>query len=150
MKRKKIWIFTAIIFILIVFGVSVFIFYKKYVGINKVCFNDNCFSVEVARSPDELGRGLMFRESLPQDEGMLFIFEKSGYYNFWMKNTLIPLDMIWINESKEVVFIANDVQPCAQDPCPEIVPNRVAKYVLEVNAGAVGKIGLIVGSKAQF
>ena len=62
--------------------------------------------------------GLMFRENMDSDRGMLFIFEKEGEYPFWMKNTLIPLDIIWINKDKEVVFISENAQPCEEGkPC---------------------------------
>ena len=54
----------------------------------------------------------MFRESLNENSGMLFIFPKEDFHNFWMKNTLIPLDIIWINSAKEIVFIENNAQPC--------------------------------------
>lgn len=92
----------------------------------------------------------MFRENLPQDEGMLFIFNEEGSYPFWMKNTLIPLDIIWIDENKEVVFISENSQPCKDDFCSNINPGRSAKYVLEVNGGIAKKIGLKTGDSINL
>ena len=115
---------------------------------NQVCINDNCFYVELATTPEDRARGLMFREHLDPDKGMLFIFEEEGVHSFWMKNTLIPLDIIWISEDQEVVFISKNTQPCKTDICPSINPGKKAKYVLEVNGGISDKLELSVGDKA--
>jgi len=71
--------------------------------INQVCFGDKCVQVEVVRKEEELHRGLQFRTSLAPDGGMLFVFQKSGPYAFWMKDTLIPLDMIWMDSERRIV-----------------------------------------------
>ena len=92
----------------------------------------------------------MFREELDSNEGMLFIFNDEAAYSFWMKNTLIPLDIIWLNRGKEVVFISKNVQLCENDSCPLISSNKKALYVLELNAGMADKIGLNVGDKMRF
>ena len=91
---------------------------------NEVCFEDNCFNVEIVADYASRARGLMFRENLSENSGMLFIFEQEGIYPFWMKDTLIPLDMIWISEEKKIVFIARDVQPCKTQTCQIISPNK--------------------------
>ncbi len=145
----------AVLFLLVAIAVVVFVFVsrnnsspEKY---GRVCFRDNCFSTEMARTDTERTRGLMFRESLATDGGMLFVFDREDTYPFWMKNTLIPLDIIWINKSKEVVFIAENVQLCQTEICPNINPNnKAAKYVLEINGGLALKIGLKIGDKADF
>ncbi|MFA5877867.1 MAG: DUF192 domain-containing protein [Candidatus Staskawiczbacteria bacterium] len=116
----------------------------------QVCFDNNCFNVETADNVAKQKNGLMLREELKNDQGMLFIFSKEDIYPFWMKNTLIPLDIIWLNENKEVVFINENTQPCLISPCPDIVPTEKAKYVLEINAGLVNETGLSVGSKLDF
>ena len=90
---------------------------------------------EIVDTPDAVERGLMFRESLGPNEGMLFVFEKAGFYPFWMKNTLIPLDIIWIDEAWRIVSIAESVPPCRADPCPTYPPAGDARYVVEVSAG---------------
>jgi len=117
---------------------------------SEVCFTGGCFAVEVADTPEERQQGLMFRESLAPGSGMLFDFGKEGEYAFWMKNTLIPLDMIWMNGTGQVVFIARDVQPCKSDPCPSIFPASRARYVLEVSAGTAERLGLRIGDSAAI
>jgi len=117
---------------------------------SKVCFGENCFNVEIANTPESRAKGLMFRESLGSDKGMLFVFEKEEVYPFWMKNTLIPLDMIWMDSSNSVVFIAKNATPCKTEICPSISPGKKALYVLEINAGISDKIGIKSGDRATF
>lgn len=87
---------------------------------------------------------------MENNHGMLFIFEVEGNYPFWMKNTLIPLDMIWINKELEVVHIAKDVQPCKTISCPSTNPQANALYVFEINAGLAEQSNIEVGSKVTF
>jgi uncharacterized membrane protein (UPF0127 family) len=104
---------------------------------------------ELAYTNESRSRGLMYREYLAPDAGMLFIFEISEPQSFWMKNTKIPLDLIWLNERKEVTYFVT-AEPCKNDPCPSYLPMQKAKYVLEVNAGFVKKNGLKLGSQLEF
>jgi uncharacterized membrane protein (UPF0127 family) len=92
----------------------------------------------------------MFRGKLDLNKGMFFIFENEGEYSFWMKNTLINLDIIWINKDKEVVFISKNTQPCSSDSCLTFNSDKKAQYVLELNGGVTDKIGLNVGDKVIF
>ncbi len=124
-----------------------FLFFYLAPGQASVCFKDFCFKVEIAKTSAELSMGLMFRKALDQDMGMLFIFDKEALYPFWMKNTLIPLDMIWINSNNKVIFIAENVQPCKNLICPEINPGVAAKYVFEINAGISRKMGMKIGDE---
>jgi len=117
---------------------------------NKVCFQDKCFSVELAMTPEARTQGLMFRNELGPQEGMLFIFPTEEIYPFWMKNTYIALDIIWLNKSKEVVFVKEGAQPCSEESCPVIHPDQKALYVLEVIAGTVRNAGLKVGDSFSF
>ena len=114
---------------------------------NQVCFENQCFQVELALTQQEQAKGLMFREKLDENKGMLFVFKEEAVYPFWMRNTLIPLDIIWLNYEKEVVFISKNTQPCPSDLCPSINPEKTAKYVLELNAGTADKIGLQPGDQ---
>ncbi len=93
--------------------------------------------VEIADTPATRQMGLMFRENLLPSEGMVFIFDEPGYFPFWMKNTLIPLDMLWLDAEGRVVSIAQSVPPCEADPCPSYPPDpgSTATYVVEVVAG---------------
>ncbi|MBF0522710.1 MAG: DUF192 domain-containing protein [Candidatus Omnitrophica bacterium] len=123
---------------------------KKSPAADQVCFKEKCFNVEVMTTNEELMRGLMFRKSLDPDAGMLFVFPQSLPYHFWMKNTLIALDMIWLDESYKIVYIASNVPPCIKDPCPSYAPESSARYVLELNAGACQKFGISVGEMAKI
>ena len=91
----------------------------------------------------------MYRKSLERNKGMIFVFKEEGVRSFWMKNTLIPLDMVWINENKEVVDIFKNVQPC-KEKCKKITSDKKAKYVLEINAGQTESINLKIGDKLDF
>lgn len=101
--------------------------------------------VEVAADPESRAEGLMFRPSLSEDRGMLFLFPAKGLHSFWMKNTLISLDIIWVDESRAIVHIEEDVPPCQADPCPSYSPVAKAVAVLELAAGQVAKRGLRIG-----
>jgi uncharacterized membrane protein (UPF0127 family) len=103
--------------------------------------------VQIADTEPRRQRGLMRRKSLGEHEGMIFVFAAPGYYPFWMKDTLIPLDIIWLQQDGRIVSIAADVPPCRADPCPEYPPaaGTTAVYVLEVNAGFAKKHALKVG-----
>ena len=117
---------------------------KQSIG-NQICFGGNCFFVEIAKSSAEREKGLMYRENMDKDKGMFFIFDKEGLYPFWMKNTLIPLDIIWIDGNNKIVFIGENAQPCKTLICPITNSSVIAKYVLEINANISKNIGLKVG-----
>jgi uncharacterized membrane protein (UPF0127 family) len=118
----------------------------------EVVFPDKTtISVEVAQTDTERQRGLMFRKSLGDDQGMLFVFEEPGFYPFWMKNTLIPLDMLWLDAGGRVVSISEYVPPCKTEECPSYPPtSQSAIYVVEVNAGFVKKHGVTVGDLLEI
>jgi uncharacterized membrane protein (UPF0127 family) len=111
----------------------------------QACFKENCFYVELARNDSERARGLMYRERLDEDRSMLFIFSEESIYPFWMKNTLIPLDIIWFNKNNEIVFIKKNALPCKDSICYNISPDRPATYALEIKAGMVDKMGIFLG-----
>jgi poly-gamma-glutamate synthesis protein (capsule biosynthesis protein) len=122
----------------------------RNVEIGKVCLGIDCFHVETVSKSEDLALGLMFRKNLDQDRGMLFVFSEVRNHSFWMKNTLIPLDIIWLNENMEVVYIGENIQPCAEIVCKGINPVEKSKYVLELNAGAAQKINLKIGDKLEI
>jgi uncharacterized membrane protein (UPF0127 family) len=107
-------------------------------------------AVEVVADDETRQMGLMFRDHLADDRGMIFFFAQSGHYPFWMKNTLIPLDMIWIDENRRIAHVTHDVPPCKADPCPSYPPNVQAKYVLELAAGVAAKHHLKDGDVLRF
>ena len=106
--------------------------------------------VEVANDEPTRTQGLMYRDRLAEDRGMLFFFPQSGEYAFWMKNTLIPLDMIWIDDQQRIAHVTSDVPPCKADPCPNYPPNANAKYVLELAAGVAAKHRLAKDQMVRF
>ncbi len=114
---------------------------------NFVCYKENCFDVELALTPHERSKGLMFREKLGKDKGMLFIYNSEDERSFWMKNTLIPLDIIWIDKNNTVIYINKYTQPCKEYSCPSINPKVKSKYILELNAGISDTINLTEGKK---
>jgi uncharacterized membrane protein (UPF0127 family) len=138
--RYEILVAAAIITIVLVVIFNPF----ESVGYGTACFKEICFNVSLATTPIQQARGLMSVESLGNSSGMLFVFERGGVYPFWMKDVLIPLDIIWIDSDGKVVFIANDAQQCSSS-CPSIDPGIEARYVLEINGGTSKSIGLEVG-----
>lgn len=117
----------------------------------QVCFaHSACLRVEVASTDAQRQKGLMYRRFLPRDRGMLFVFFQEGIWGFWMKNTRIPLDIIWMDSSGRVVGIARNVQPSGLDEPPVFNNDRPARYVLEANAGFTDQNGVMVGDQAHI
>ncbi len=93
---------------------------------------------EIATTPEQMQKGMMFRTSLPSERGMLFVFSEERELSFWMKNTFIPLDIIFLGAQGEFVSSAT-MQPCRKDPCPGYTSEGPAQYALEVQAGFVNE-----------
>lgn len=102
--------------------------------------------VELAQTDQERALGLMFRDVLPPNYGMLFLFDRDDYLPFWMKNTLIPLDLVWLDKSGQVVDLREAAPPCKLDPCPSYKPSKPARFVLELAAGKARAHGLVPGA----
>jgi|SRR3989344_2990061 len=117
---------------------------------SKVCFKGKCFDTEIADSEEERSMGLMFRDNLDLNKGMLFVFDEEDKYPFWMKNMKFPVDIIWINEGNEIVYMHKNTPLCPENVCFSIIPNKEAKYVLEINSGIADKINLNIGDKAEI
>jgi len=122
--------------------------YKE--AVFKTDTGDHKFYVEVADDSDKRQLGLMHRESLDDDKGMIFIYPEEQKVAFWMKNTLIPLDMIFMDDDFEVIDYFTDVPPCEADPCPHYVPTGNSKYIIELNAGKISEIGLKRGDFVEY
>jgi uncharacterized protein len=106
--------------------------------------------LELALTPEEQAMGLMFREKLEDDWGMLFVFPEDDYRSFWMKNTLVPLDMVWLDQDGKVVDVKADVQPCKLDPCPLYTPKGPGRAVVELKSGTAGVHGVKDGATLRF
>lgn len=116
----------------------------------KVELGGQNIGLEVARTPQQQATGLMFRESLPDDRGMLFPFEPARPVSFWMKNVSIPLDMVFIHDG-EIVALSREVPPCQADPCPTYGPaSQVVDYVLELRGGLATVLGLQIGDPVEI
>jgi uncharacterized membrane protein (UPF0127 family) len=107
-------------------------------------------NVELMINDQDRALGLMFRPSLPADRGVLLVFRGSGFHGIWMKNCRFPIDIIWLDEERRVVHVAENVPPCKADPCPSYEPLRRASYVLEVNAGQAREDEATVGATLSF
>ena len=103
--------------------------------------------IEVVKEPRELRRGLMYREYLPPDQGMLFLMGDEEEHSFWMKNTLIPLDMLFIGKDKKVAGVVENAEPLTTT---SRMVDGMSLYVLEVNGGWCKKHGIGAGATAQF
>ena len=112
--------------------------------------NGKAVTAELAVTDEERQRGLMFRQKLASDQGMLFVFDGEDRYSFWMKNTLISLDILWLDKDRRIVHIARNVPPCEADPCPSYAPDRPGSYVLELAAGAAETYGLKLFDRLDF
>jgi uncharacterized membrane protein (UPF0127 family) len=120
-------------------------------GIDSVSFvNGESIGIEIASTPSELQRGLMYREYLPEGAGMFFIFESEERHGFWMKNMNFPLDIIWIDSDLNIVDITGEVAPCHSDPCAVYSPSVPARYVLEVPAGYAQEKGIFIGQEVAL
>lgn len=104
------------------------------------------FAVEMANTPQEQARGLMFRRSLPEGQGMLFDFHQEQPTSFWMKNTYIPLDMIFIRADGTVSTVGANAVPYSERPIPSAGPVRA---VLEINAGLAKSLGIEPGARVR-
>lgn len=140
-KKLKIIIFICLGIITLSLWLLLF---PKSLNQPTVSFENKSFQVEIAQSDEERQQWLMYRESLDEDRWMLFIFQNEWIHSFWMKNTLIPLDMIRINEidwESRVVDIQT-AQPCVTDECEIYKPAWDSLFVLEINAWLAEKYGI--------
>ncbi len=121
---------------------------KKFI---KIFFpNGKSITAELAVTDEERQLGLMHREEILPDQGMLFIFEEEGRHSFWMKNMKFSLDILWLDRGKRVVHIERNVPPCKREPCPSYPSSIPAMYVLELKAGSVDEHQLKLFDRLDF
>jgi len=140
-----------LILVVLILSLAFFIYYKRYSdsSLKSIKINDIEILVEIADTSEKRAKGLSDRQSLPENQGMLFLFDKPDFHSFWMKDTLIPLDFIWIRDDK-VVGITQNIKPEGYQPPHVLTPEEKINAVLEVNAGFVKKSNLKVGDKISF
>lgn len=117
-----------------------------------LAINGHEFEIEIARTLDQKEKGLSNKPSLPQNKGMLFIFDKPDIYDFWMKEMKFPLDIIWISKNK-IITIADNLQPTMEtdlNKIPRFKSVLPADMVLEVNAGTVKKYSFKLGDNVSI
>ncbi len=115
-----------------------------------VVLNGERFTVELAETREKQALGLMFRDSLPDDHGMLFIFPVEAVRSFYMKNTRIPLDIFYFDDELRLVSVAENARPCRTQRCPSYFSAGPAKYVLELNAGKAAELGAREGDLLEL
>lgn len=147
LKKQVIYIFFALL--VLVIGFSWTDTSSRSLGRGKVSFPKQGieFQVEIAETESQRAQGLMFREAMPLNEGMVFVFDKQAIQRVWMKNTLIELDVIFLSNSGMIVSMLQSLKPCKQTECDIYASEGNAKYMLEVNAGVIEKVGLKIGQK---
>ena len=138
--------FKSIYLIFYFFLVSFYTFSNEKIDLS--IYNKNItFNVEVAKTIEERRIGLMYRKKLLNNEGMLFIFPREKIIQLWMKNTYIPLDVIFISENKVIVDIKKNMEKLSET----IVKSKVkSRYALEFNAGLINKLDIEIGDKVLF
>ena len=115
----------------------------------EVCIREVCVKAELVLTDSEKQQGLMGRESLGEDQGMLFVFEEEKVRAFWMKNMRFSLDIIWADSDQRIVDIHENIPPC-EESCSNILPQAPARFVLEVSSGFAEKNGIKVGDILEF
>lgn len=107
---------------------------------------------ETMISDNDLIRGMMFRTSIAPDRGMLFVHKQPGMYSYWMYQTLIPLDMVWMDKAHNIVEIVENAQPCRTQAsqCPHYGGTKTSSFVLELGGGMARKYGLKAGQTIEF
>ena len=144
---------VAIIFSTVI--ISILFFVKPWEGRSvedkvEITFDNGLqILVDIADTKPSRKRGLMYREKMESNEGMLFVFENEDYYSFWMRNMKFPVDMIWIDIDNKVVHIEEDVPVCVGEVCEFYAPLTPAKYMLEVNAGIAYHGRIKVGDRIR-
>ena len=109
------------------------------------------YSVEIANTEEARERGLMFRDAMAVDHGMIFIHDVQAPQSYWMKNTKIPLDILYFDDNHKLVTQQRDVPPCSLgDGCPPYPSDAPARYVLELNAGQAEQLKLQDGAVLKF
>ena len=115
----------------------------------QVRIHDHVFTIEIAATPREKQRGLGGRESLPRSHGMLFPYDHADYHQFWMKDTLIPLDFVWIKD-RTVVDLTENVPVATSSVLPIYKPKEPVDNMLELNAGEIKEFGIEIGDSVEF
>ncbi len=144
---------ASIIVVIVVLLLSIPLLKPKYSGSMAIFITEVGsveFEVEVADTSAKRTLGLMNRTNMPDNKGMVFVFDVEQIPSFWMKNTLIPLDMIFISADEKIVYIQRNAQPCRTLECDHYKPDKLVKYVVEINGGLADKLGIREGQRVRI
>jgi uncharacterized protein len=120
--------------------------YKKI----NVTVNGVPLVADVAITSEQRSKGLAVKDTLAENESMLFVFSKANNYPFWMKNMKFPIDIIWLGTDRYVIHIEHSLEPCESDACPLYTPDDKAQYVLETVAGFAKKYNVTENTVVEF
>lgn len=141
------WLWVTLVIVAIIAGIVFFIYEMTRPRV-MIHLGDGIFTARVAITDSERQKGLSGVDNLPKDKVMLFVFPEDGKHGIWMKDMKIPLDIVWLDSDRRVIYIARDVLP---DSYPEVYrPNIAARYVIELAAGTVQEKQIRIGTIAQF
>ena len=104
-------------------------------------------AAEIANTSERVMYGYMYRPEVREDEGMVFVYPEAGFHSFWMKNTLVPLDIFWLDDDFGILHMQTPAPPCKADPCPSFGPMRASRFILEARAGTAARERLKVGDR---
>ncbi|MDK2742155.1 MAG: DUF192 domain-containing protein [Nitrospira sp. BO4] len=150
-QRKK-RIIMMVLLALLLMSASVFLVERKESSIIVVTFPSGVeLEAEVADTPEKLLFGLAFRDALPPNSGMLYIFEQNGLHRVTTKEYRFPIDILWVDESHHVVHMLEHAEPCAKDPCPLYgPPPEDARYVIQTESGFIKKAGVAKTDELKY
>ncbi len=131
-------------------GAGALIVRSRPVVVSVVLPSGRVVHAELARTPAERARGVMFRRTMPSDAGMLIVFPAVGRHAIWMKNCQFPLDLVWLDARGRVVRVVESAPPCGSSPCPIYQSSDLAEYGIELTAGAVKRDGLSAGAAVRL
>ena len=149
-RRKDIFSWGLIVLVLALIGAAaVYVLWPQLQPHATVRISDGVFAAKVVRTPSEREKGLSGTNDLRQDQAMLFVYDKDNEWPIWMKDMNYPIDIVWLDKDKKVVYIVKNAPPESY-PYETFIPKQEARYVLELPAGTVGKKSIIIGTEAAF
>ena len=150
--QKKKRVVTLALMAVFLMSASYFLIDRKEETIIIVSFpNGREIEAEVADTPEKLLVGLAFRETLPVNSGLLYIFESTGQNHLWTKAYRFPVGMIWVDESHHIVGLKENVAPCLVDDCPKYSSSPEAvRYAIQTEAGFIKREGITVGQELKY
>jgi hypothetical protein len=150
--QKKNRIVMMVLLAVLLMSVSMFVVERKESSIIVVRFPSGVeLEAEVADTPEKQLFGLAFREELPPNSGMLYIFEENGLHRVRTKEYRFPVDILWVDESHHVVHMLEHAEPCAKDPCPFYgPPPEAARYVIQAESGFLKKSGAVRNDELKY